>query len=52
MRKRGYVSTNYTLSKTDFELLNNLWGSKEAMEGAPTAKCRLALVDFIKEKQL
>ena len=37
------------LSKTDFELLNNLWGSKEAMEGAPTAKCRLALVDFIKK---
>lgn len=24
-------------------------GSKEAMEGAPTAKCRLALVDFIKK---
>ena len=47
--KKGYVSTNYTLSKADFELLNNLWGSKEAMEGAPTAKCRLALVDFIKK---
>ncbi|MFK2564294.1 hypothetical protein ACIXST_21980 [Bacteroides fragilis] len=30
-------------------MLNNLWGSKEAMEGAPTAKCRLALVDFIKK---
>lgn len=46
----GFVSTAYTLNETDFYLLNNVWADEASQEGVPTAKCRLAILDFLKAR--
>lgn len=49
--KTGYVSSDYLLSREDFDLLNSIWGDKEAKEYISSAKCRQALLDFYKQNR-
>lgn len=48
----GYVASNYILKAADFQLLNGVWGNDEAREMVSTAKCRLALLDYLKSNNL
>ena len=45
---KGYVGSRYLLKKTDFYLLNSIWGNDDAKVIAETNKCRLALLDYYK----
>lgn len=48
----GYVSTDYLLSKSDYDLLNGIFGNEEAREVIGTAKCRRALLKYYKDNAL
>ena len=48
--KKGYVSSDFVLNKTDFILLNSIWGDTESKGCISTAKCRRALLDYFKER--
>jgi len=48
---KGYVSSTYLLSKPDFFLLNSIFGNSDAKEVINTSKCRLALLNYFKEKR-
>jgi len=48
---KGYVSSAYLLSKSDFFLLNSIFGNADAKEVIITSKCRLALLNYFKEKK-
>lgn len=50
--KKGYVSSSLILSSEDFHLLNSAWGNTDAKECVPTAKCRLAILDYYKRSNL
>ena len=50
--KKGYVSADYLLDAGDFLLLNGVWGNAEAKEAIATAKCRLAVLDFLKSNKM
>ena len=50
--QKGYVSSDYLLESVDFFLLNSVWGNEEAKELVPTAKYRLALLDYYKRAGL
>lgn len=47
---KGYVSSAYLLSKSDFFLLNSIFGNSDAKEVINTSKCRLALLNYFKDK--
>lgn len=47
---KGYVSSAYLLSKEDFILLNSIFGDVESKGCISTAKCRLAILNYFKEK--
>jgi len=49
---KGYVSSAFLLSKSDFFLLNSIFGNEDAKETIKTSKCRLALLNYFKEKKL
>lgn len=48
----GYVASDYILEAADFQLLNGVWGNDEARDAVSTAKCRLALFDYLKSNNL
>lgn len=48
----GYVSSDYLFNKTDFFLLNSIWGNQESKDVIVTTKCRLALLNYFKENNL
>jgi len=48
----GYVSSDYLFNKTDFFLLNSIWGNQESKEVIVTTKCRTALLNYFKDKNL
>lgn len=48
---KGYVSSAYLLSKSDFFLLNSIFGNSDAKEVVNTSKCRLALLNYYKENK-
>lgn len=50
--KKGYVPSNYLLNADDFQLLNGVWGNENTQELISTAKCRLAVLDFIKSNNM
>lgn len=50
--EKGYVSSNYLLNAYDFQLLNGIWGNEEVKELISTAKCRLAVLDFLKSNNM
>jgi uncharacterized Zn finger protein (UPF0148 family) len=47
---KGYISSDYILSQSDFQILNSIWGDKESKEVINTAKCRIALLNYFKER--
>jgi len=47
---KGYISSAYTLPVEDFKILNNVWGDNESKEIINTTKCRLALLNYFKER--
>ncbi|MDL2241891.1 SH3 domain-containing protein [Bacteroidales bacterium OttesenSCG-928-L03] len=47
---KGYISSDYILSGGDFKILNSLWGDNESKKIINTAKCRIALLNYFKEK--
>jgi hypothetical protein len=49
---KGYISSNYILSETDFKILNDIWGDADSKEIINTAKCRIALLNYLKENNL
>lgn len=48
----GYVSSFYLLSKSDFDLLNGIFGNDEARQVIGSAKCRRALLSYYKDNGL
>ena len=50
--EKGYVSSDYLLGAADFHLLNGVWGNEDAKETVATAKCRLAVLDYLKKNNM
>lgn len=50
--KKGYVASDYLLTFQDFHLLNGVWGNEDAKELVSTAKCRLAVLDFLRRNNM
>lgn len=50
--KEGYVASPYLLDADDFRLLDGVWGNEDAKEAVATAKCRLAVLDFLKSNNM
>lgn len=48
----GFVASNYLLNYDDFHLLNGVWGNDDTKETIITAKCRLAVLDYLKRNNL
>jgi hypothetical protein len=47
---KGYVSSAFLLNKEDFIRLNSIFGDIESKGCISTAKCRLAILNYFKEK--
>jgi hypothetical protein len=45
---KGYISSDYILTKSDFAVLNSIWGDNDSKEIINTSKCRIALLNYIK----
>ena len=48
----GYVASSYLLDKSDFDLLNGIFGNEEARQVIESAKCRRALLNYYKNNGL
>lgn len=46
--KKGYVASDYLLNSEEFHLLNGVWGNEDAKDAVSTAKCRLAILNYLK----
>lgn len=49
---KGYVASPFVLEKSDFDLLNNVWGNTDARDCVISTKCRNAILDFLKRSQM
>lgn len=47
---QGYVSSSFLLDKSDFFLLNSIFGDTDSKDVIHTCKCRVALLNYFKEK--
>ena len=50
-KQEGYVASPYILNKPDFFLMNSIFGNQDSKETIVTTKCRIALLNYFKEKQ-
>lgn len=48
---QGYVASPFILNKCDFFLMNSIFGDTDSKETVLTTKCRIALLNYFKEKQ-
>jgi hypothetical protein len=48
---KGFISSHFILSEYDFKILNGIWGDDESKEAINTGKCRIALLNYFKEKE-
>ncbi len=48
---QGYVASPFLLNKQDFFLMNSIFGDTDSKETVLTTKCRMALLNYFKEKQ-
>lgn len=48
---QGYIASPFVLNKSDFFLMNSIFGDTDSKETVLTAKCRMALLNYFKEKQ-
>lgn len=46
----AFISSKYIISKSDFLLLNNIFGDNIARDAVESNKCRMALLDFVKRQ--
>ena len=49
---KGYISSAFILSDSDFKILNSIWGDNESKEIINTGKCRIALLNYFKSNNL
>jgi hypothetical protein len=49
---KGFISSEFLLDKTDFGILNGIFGDQESKLCISTAKCRLALLSYYKTNNL
>jgi hypothetical protein len=49
---KGFISSNLLLDKSDFSILNNIFGDQESKQCINTVKCRLALLNYLKNNSL
>jgi predicted RNA-binding Zn-ribbon protein involved in translation (DUF1610 family) len=47
--EKGFMSSELLVSKTDFLLLNSIFGDQESRENIATIKCRKALLQYFKD---
>lgn len=47
---KGYISSDFIFTKSDFDILNSIWGDNESKEIIITSKCRIALLNYFKDK--
>ncbi|HPE74621.1 MAG TPA: SH3 domain-containing protein [Draconibacterium sp.] len=52
MGNKGFIASAYLLDKTDFSILNNIFGDPESKQCIGTTKCRLALLNYYKTNTL
>ena len=50
-KQEGYVASSYILNKADFFLMNSIFGNQDSKETIITTKCRIALLNYFKERQ-
>ncbi|MBM3453610.1 MAG: DUF4339 domain-containing protein [Bacteroidetes bacterium] len=50
--KECFVASKFLLSKEDFHLLHSIFTDVDTREAVPTAKCRIALLDYYKRNSL
>jgi hypothetical protein len=48
--KKGFISSAFVIDRKDFTILNSIFGDTESKDCIPTAKCRIALLNYFKEK--
>ena len=51
VQPEGYVSSDFILNKHDFFILNSIFGDTDSKDVIHSAKCRIALLNFFKEKK-
>ena len=49
---KGFISSNLLLDKSDFAVLNHIFGDMESKQCINTSKCRLALLNYYKNNSL
>lgn len=49
---KGYVASPFVMEKSDFDLLDNVWGNMDARECIVSTKCRNAIMDYLKSSQM
>lgn len=47
-KQEGYVASQFLLGKSDFFLLNSIFGDQDSKENVSTTKCRMAVLDYFK----
>ena len=49
-KPQGYVASPFIMTKRDFYLFNSIWGDADSKEVIATSKCRIALLNYFKER--
>lgn len=49
-KPQGYVASPFIMTKRDFYLINSIWGDVDSKEVIATSKCRIALLNYFKER--
>lgn len=50
--KEGFMASAYLLTKEDFDLLHAFWGDMDSRDCIESSKCRLAILDFLKQNNM
>lgn len=50
--QEGVIATPYLLDSNDFVLLNSVWGDVDTRECIESSKCRLAILDYLKNNHI
>lgn len=50
--QEGVIATSYLLDSLSFALLNGVWGDNDTKECIESSKCRLAILDYLKNNYL
>jgi len=49
-KQEGFVASSYIMNKSDFFLLNSIFGNQNSRETIITTKCKIALLNYFKER--